>query len=43
VLEPDLSQLNSNINSQVSELPEEALQMPVSEASSEEKAVPVAA
>jgi hypothetical protein len=43
VLEPDLSQLNSNINSQVSDLPEEALQMPVSEDFSEEKAVPVAA
>jgi hypothetical protein len=41
VLEPDLSQLNSN--SQVPDLPEEAFQMPVSEASSEEKAVPVAA
>jgi hypothetical protein len=41
VLEPDLSQLNSN--RQAPDLPEEALQMPVSEASSEEKAVPVAA
>ena len=41
VLEPDLTQLNSN--SQVLDLPEEAFQMPVSEASSEEKAVPVAA
>lgn len=41
VLEPDLSQLNSN--PQAPDLPEEALQMPVSEASSEEKAVPVAA
>ena len=41
VLEPDLSQLKSN--SQAPDLPVEAFQMPVSEASSEEKAVPVAA
>jgi hypothetical protein len=41
VLEPDLSQLNSN--RQAPDLQEEAFQMPVSEPSSEEKAVPVAA
>jgi hypothetical protein len=41
VLEPDLSQLNSN--RQAPDLQEEAFQMPVSEPYSEEKAVPVAA
>ncbi len=41
VLEPDLSQLNSN--RQATDLQEEAMDMAVSETTSEEKAVPVAA
>lgn len=42
VLEPDLSQLNNN-SRQTSDLQEQAVQVSVSETTSEEKAVPVAA
>jgi len=42
VLEPDLSQLNNN-SRQASDLQEQAVQVSVSETTSEEKAVPVAA
>ena len=41
VLEPDLSQLNSS--RQATDLQEEAMEVAVSETTSEEKAVPVAA
>ncbi len=42
VLEPDLSQLNNN-SRQASDLQEEAVEVSLSETTSEEKAVPVAA
>ena len=42
VLEPDLSQLNNN-SLQASDLQEEAVEVSLSETTSEEKAVPVAA